>query len=339
MEIRETTRASRLPAVGALAVGLAAFGSTACRPGDFMQELLVDYQRGRHVADLRERAEAGAPGAQRDLGSEYLFGTSVPRDPDEAVAWYRRAAEQGHLEARLDIASLYAHGTGVPRDEAEAARWYRAAAEQGDAYAQTELGILYSEGRGVDQDDVAAYMWLGVAALRSAGDVRERAARRRDTLVHRLTAEQLAETEARARAWNAAHPPVTPVDPYRVVTAELSESVDVDFSAAARTLLVALQRPCRYCDDSVPFYRRLATRAAGRDDVRIVVVAPPRNPDIGDYLASRGFEPDEVVLAERFPARGTPSLLAVDAEGSLTHMWAGLLDPGQEAEVLDVLFQ
>ena len=339
METQETTPAPGLPAVATFVVGLAVLGGTACRPADLMQEIVSDYQRDRHVADLRERAEAGDPAAQRDLGSEYLFGRSVPREPDEAVAWYRRAAEQGHLEAQLDIASLHAQGTGVPRDEAEAARWYRSAAEQGDAYAQTELGILYAEGRGVDRDDVAAYMWLSVAALRSAGDVRERAARRRDTLVHRMTAEQLAETEALARAWNAAHPPVTPVDPYRVVTAELRESVDVDFSAAARTLLVALQRPCRYCDDSVPFYRRLATRAAGRDDVRIVVVAPPRNPEIGDYLASRGFEPDAVVLADRFPARGTPSLLAVDAEGSLTHMWAGLLDTGQEAEVLDVLFQ
>ena len=239
----------------------------------------------------------------------------------------------------MDVAALYVHGTGVPQDHAEAARWYRRAAEQGDAYAQTELAILYSEGRGVDHDDVSAYMWFSIAALRSAGDVRERAAGRRDTVVYRMTAERLAEAEARVREWNAAHPPVTPVDAYRVVTTELRESGDIDFSAAARTLLLALQRPCRFCDDSVPFYRRLAARAAGRSDVRIVVVAPPRNRRIGDYLESRGFEPNAVVLAERFPVRGTPSLLAVDAEGSLTHMWAGLLDASQEADVLDVVFQ
>ena len=35
----------------------------------------------------------------------------------------------------------------------------------------------------------------------------------------------------------------------------------------------------------------------------------------------------------------TALLLAVDAEGSLTHMWAGLLDASQEAEVYDVIFQ
>ena len=339
MEIRETTRVSRLPAVATLAVGLAAFGSAACRPADFMQELLFDYQRGRHVADLRERAEAGDPEAQRELGSEYLFGPSVPRDPAEAATWYRRAAEQGHLGAQLDVAALYVHGTGVPQDDAEAVKWYRRAAEQGDAYAQTELAILYSEGRGAAQDDASAYTWFSVAALRSVGDVRERAAGRRNTIVYRMTAEQLAEAEARAREWNAAHPRVTPIDPFAVVTSELRESVDIDFSAAARTLLVALQRPCRFCDDSMPFYRRLASRAAGRNDVRIVVVAPPRNHGIGDYLESRGFEPDAVVLAERFPVPGTPSLLAVDAEGSLMHMWAGLLDASQEAEVLDVIFQ
>ena len=87
METLERTRVSRLSAVATLAVGLAVFGGTACRPADFMQEVLVDYQRGRHVADLRERAEAGDPEAQRDLGAEYLFGPSVPPNPAEAATW------------------------------------------------------------------------------------------------------------------------------------------------------------------------------------------------------------------------------------------------------------
>ena len=46
-----------------------------------------------------------------------------------------------------------------------------------------------------------------------------------------------------------------------------------------------------------------------------------------------------MVLAERFPVRGTPSVMVVDAEGSLTHTWAGLIEADQEAEVLEVLFQ
>ena len=271
----------------------------------------------------------------------YFTGMWVPRDRAIAIAWYRRAADEGLVEAQLDLASRYLQGAGVARDEAEAAAWYGKAAERGDAYAQTELGILYAEGRGVDRDDVSAHVWFRVAALRADGDVHERAAGLRETVAERMSPVQLEEAELRAREWNAAHPLISPVDAYEVVSSRLRESVDIDFSIASRTLLVALQRPCRYCDDSLPFYRRLEARADGRDEVRIVVVAPPRNRGIGDYLASEGFEPDAVVFAdsERFPASGTPTLMVVDTEGSLTHSWIGQLDAGQEAEVLDVLFR
>ena len=333
---------SRLSAGATVAIGLAVLSVTACRPPGFVGELLDAYRHDRYVAELRERAEVGDAEAQRRLGQQYFTGMWVPRDEAAAVAWYRRAAEQGLVEAQLDLASSYLFGAGVVRDEAEAAAWYHRAAEQGDVYAQTELAILYSDGRGVDRDDVSAHAWFSVAALRAHGDVRQRAVDLRNSVAGRMTPAQLAEAESLARQWHVAHPLVSPVDAYEVVSSRLSESIDIDFSAASQTLLVALQRPCRYCDDSMPFYRRLAARAAGRNDLRIVVVAPPRNREIGGYLAAAGFEPDEVVLAddpERFPAPGTPTLMAVDSEGSLTHSWFGLLDPGQEAEVLDVLFQ
>lgn len=335
---RPSRRCSR---VATVAFCLVALGVTACRPPDFVGELLVADHREGVVAELREGAESGDAESQWRLGRMYFTGMWVARDPAVAIAWYRRAAGQGLVEAQLDLASSYLHGAGVPEDEAEAAAWYRRAAEQGDAYAQTELGILHAEGRGVDRDDVSAHVWFSVAALRAAGDVRERAVDLRGTVAERMSAAQLAQAESRARAWSAAHPLVSPVDAYEVVSSRVRESADIDFSAAARTLLVVLQRPCRYCDDSLPLYRRLEARAAGRNEVRIVVVAPPRNRGIDDYLASEGFEPDAVVFAdpERFPVSGTPALMVVDGEGLLTHSWIGLLDAGQEAEVFAVLFR
>lgn len=327
--------------VASVAVCLVVLGVTGCRPPDFVRELLIAYHQEGVVAELREGAEAGDAESQWRLGRMYSTGMWVPRDPAIAISWYRRAAGQGHVEAQLDLASSYLLGAGVAENEAQAAVWYRKAAEQGDAYAQTELGILYSEGRGVDRNDVSAHVWFSVAASRADGDVRERAAGLRDTAAERMTPVQLEEAELRAQEWNAAHPLVSPVDAYELVSSRLRESVKIDFSAASRTLLVALQRPCRYCDDSLPFYRRLQARADGRDGVRIVVVAPPRNRGMGDYLALEGFEPDAVVFAdpERFPASGTPTLMLVDTEGSLTHSWIGLLDADQEGEVLNVLFR
>ena len=54
-------------------------------------------------------------------------------------------------------------------------------------------------GRGVQQDDVYAYMWLSLSASGpGVGGVREML---EDLAARRMTPEQIAEAETRARAW------------------------------------------------------------------------------------------------------------------------------------------
>ena len=158
----------------------------------------------QHPTGLRRRA--GAPGrlagarpatAQYLLGVAYDAGEGVPEDGAEAVRWYRLAAEQGHANAQLTLGVAYATGEGVPEDDAEAVRWYRLAAEKGHAAAQYFLGFAYATGRGVPEDYVAAHMWLNVAA--ATGDEAARTAR--ENVAARMTREQIAEAQARAREW------------------------------------------------------------------------------------------------------------------------------------------
>ena len=73
----------------------------------------------------------------------------------------------------------------------------RHAAEQGDADAQYLVGFAYANGRGVPEDDVTAHMWLNVAA--ATGDEDARTAR--ENVAARMTREQIAEAQARAREW------------------------------------------------------------------------------------------------------------------------------------------
>ena len=96
---------------------------------------------------------------------------------------------------------MYSIGLDVPRDDAEAIRWFHLAAEQGDALAQPNLGQMYFNGRGVPQDDVSAHMWLNLAA--ATGD--EDARKARELVAARMTREQIAEAQARARS-NRRHP-------------------------------------------------------------------------------------------------------------------------------------
>ena len=64
---------------------------------------------------------------------------------------------------------------------------------------------MYMYGWGVPHDDVKAHMWLslGVAQL-SADDDRDRYATARDAVAVRMSADQIAEAQRRARKWTPA---------------------------------------------------------------------------------------------------------------------------------------
>ena len=60
----------------------------------------------RVVAFQRQRAEAGRPGAQYELGMSYLNATGVTRDLTEARRWLACSAGQGNEKARRALAQL-----------------------------------------------------------------------------------------------------------------------------------------------------------------------------------------------------------------------------------------
>lgn len=130
----------------------------------------------------------------------------------------------------------------------------------------------------------------------------------------------------------AAPPPVT------AVGARLEASVGIDFRAGARTVVLFLQSDCRFCRESTPFYQRLTARdTAG---VQIVVAAPAADAGMRRYLSTHEIEPDALVYVEQgeLPVFATPTVLAVDPTGLVTHAWTGRLDAEQETNVLRVLF-
>lgn len=149
-------------------------------------------------------AERGDPHAQYGVGLAYFVGRGAPKDYVTAAKWLQRAAEQYHLVAQFMLGLLYDSGQGVPQDHATAARWYQRAADQGYADAQANLGALYDTGRGVPQDYVTAHMWLNLAAAQRTtplSDAPGKAHRRRELLAAKMTPEQIAEAQRRAREW------------------------------------------------------------------------------------------------------------------------------------------
>ena len=116
-----------------------------------------------------------------------------------AVAVWSDLARRGDAEAEAALAGLYLQGLGVERSAAQAAVWYRRAAKRGLMAARMNLGDLYAAGRGVRRDYVMAYLWLSLAAAQGS----TWSARRRAEIAKVMSATDIAEAEALARAFKA----------------------------------------------------------------------------------------------------------------------------------------
>ena len=119
--------------------------------------------------------------------------------------------------ARADYEEgLKAWNAGRP---AEALIQWRNAAAAEDRRAMLRLGRLYLQGLGAPQDYVLAHMWFNLSASRGEAE----ALRERDALTTKMTPQQIASAQERARAWrpgresgppkSAAVPPSTAPSP------------------------------------------------------------------------------------------------------------------------------
>jgi TPR repeat protein len=118
-------------------------------------------------------------------------------DFETAFGEWRALADAGDIEAQVALAGLYLTGSGTRADAAQAFAWYRRAAEAGDPVAQLNLGDFYSRGVGTARDPVAAYVWLSLSAAQG----RRWPEQRRREIAKDLSPAQLAEAEARLKAF------------------------------------------------------------------------------------------------------------------------------------------
>ncbi len=152
---------------------------------------------GPAVSEILKRAQTGNPDAQNQLGLLYSEGRSLPQNYFEAKDWFKKAADQGHADAQVNLGTLYSLGQGAPFSDPMALYWFQKAAEQRNALAFAKLGMMYERGRGVPQNLIEAHMWYNLSS--AYGE--KRAAEARNALATQMTAEQIAEAEARAKKW------------------------------------------------------------------------------------------------------------------------------------------
>lgn len=110
----------------------------------------------------------------------------------------------------------------------------------------------------------------------------------------------------------------------------------VDWTRSRQTLVLALQKGCRYCSESAPFYQRLVRDYADAEKTRLVAVLPNDVETGRGYLESLDVPIQEVRQAalSSIKVKGTPTLLLVNQSGEVVAYWRGKLTQAGEADVL-----
>ena len=116
----------------------------------------------------------------------------------------------------------------------------------------------------------------------------------------------------------------------------LAKLPGLDWSQHRRTLVLVLNTGCHFCQDSVPFYRKL-TQAA--DDVQLVAVFPNEAEAVSQFTAHEALSIRSVpaVPLENLHVNATPTLVLMDAEGRVERVWVGVLTSRQETDLLKLV--
>jgi hypothetical protein len=163
----------------------------------------------REFLDLQDRLAATPtpkPSVRPKVRSEFH---EAPNEALDRKVLARAAAGEAAAQAQVGIWSLYGWGKLIPLDERAAVKWHRLAAEQRHRIGLGFMSAFYESGNtAVDRDRAEALKWA--IALKAVEQEARLDVRETDARIARIKAEmtprEIAEGEARARAWLTAHP-------------------------------------------------------------------------------------------------------------------------------------
>jgi peroxiredoxin len=144
-------------------------------------------------------------------------------------------------------------------------------------------------------------------------------------------------TAGSPRAGEAPRPADARVDPLPKGV-KVPDLAEVSFGTSAVTVALVVQSSCRFCGDSMPFYRRLAKlRSAG--NVQIVAVSLEPVDALREYVKKNEVDVDHVghLTGLELQTTGTPTLVVIGRDGTVRGSWLGRLSASQESDVLKMI--
>jgi hypothetical protein len=140
-------------------------------------------------------------------------------------------------------------------------------------------------------------------------------------------------------AYNFVMPRTTPASPSPIEVGKIAPSIPgIRYSDTSLTVILAVSSGCRYCTNSMAFYRSLpeAIRTKERE-VQLVAMGVESSPRVRECLVHNGVIPDVVVNGReaQLPLRGTPTLILIERSGRVLISLQGLLTGEQETHVIE----
>jgi thioredoxin-related protein len=122
--------------------------------------------------------------------------------------------------------------------------------------------------------------------------------------------------------------------------AHIGEIKDLDFEGAPRTLVLVLSTGCKYCAQSVPFYRTLASmrgNLTGR--TQVIAVFPEDEAGVKKFLGKSELEMDfrPGIDLGKLGVSSTPTLILFDSGKKILNSWVGTLSNEEQAEVVKTI--
>jgi thiol-disulfide isomerase/thioredoxin len=111
-----------------------------------------------------------------------------------------------------------------------------------------------------------------------------------------------------------------------------------DSSRAKLNILLVLQKGCHYCEESMPFYRKLVSDSKNKN-LRIIAVFPPAEQKAEQYLNESGLFGVEVLgkRLDELDISGTPTLIVTNNKGEIIATWIGILSAEKQSEAENLI--
>ena len=111
----------------------------------------------------------------------------------------------------------------------------------------------------------------------------------------------------------------------------------VHFSPQRESLVLGISTTCHFCQDSLPFYKKLTSKLQGR--VNVIAVLPQDQAEAEAFVKKAGLVGTQVVSDNlgNIGVYGTPTLMIVNGKGKVQSTWVGELTQDRQKQLMAAL--